>query len=348
MKNIFVKSAAILCFVTILFTGCTEKSDVKSFNAMDTFMTVQSYGKNCSVANKMVQTQVHQLEELFSTTKETSEIYKINNYIEENDKKSTQKQNFVSPQTYELVTFALEMAEKTQGALNPALYPIIKSWGFTTGKYTIPSQTQIELLLQKTDFTKVRTSATSEGQYLLSMDQDMELDLGAVGKGYAGDQAIKLLSSQGIKSAIIDFGGNVQTLGTKPDGSFWNIGIKNPWDGTILCGVKVADQAVITSGGYERNFTAQGKTFIHIFDGITGRPVQNEIKSVTIVAASGVYGDALSTALFVMGLQKAVSFWQQYKDFDFIIITQDKNIYYTKGLSGRIKTLSDSFTPNQI
>ena len=175
----------------------------------------------------------------------------------------------------------------------------------------------------------------------------MQLDFGAVGKGYAGDRAAEILKKNGIKSAILDFGGNIQTIGNKPDGSAWTVGIKNPWaaaegGNAVACGVKIRDKAVITSGGYERFFIGEdGKKYIHIFDGKTGRPVENDLESVTIICEKGLYGDALSTSLFVMGKEKAVQFWKENRDFDFILITKKRELLCTKSIKDEMKIIFD-------
>ena len=165
----------------------------------------------------------------------------------------------------------------------------------------------------------------------------MQLDFGALGKGYAGDRTVQFLKDKGITSALLDFGGNIQALGTKPDGSLWTIGIKNPWNdesnSSVICSLKISDKAVVTSGGYERFFIGtDGKKYIHIFDSKTGCPVQSDLESVSIVCPSGLYADALSTSLFVMGKNQAIAFWKQHQDFDFILLTKDKEMLYSEGL----------------
>ena len=326
---------ALSVFALLFFVSCEKSSDSCAFEAMNTFMTIRSYGKNCVKANSVVKKRIEQLESRISTTIETSDVYRVNH--------SGGQGIEIFEDTYRLTEFALRMAEKTEGALNPALFPVISAWGFTTGNYSVPSESEITELLTHTDFTKVKLeSKADDGKLLLFTEKEMMLDFGSVGKGFAGDEAVRILRQYGIESALLDLGGNIQVIGANPEGKDWNVGIKNPWDGNVVCGVKINNQAVITSGGYERNFTADdGKTYIHIFDGNTGKPVENEIASVTIVCESGMYGDALSTALFVMGTDKAVKFWKNHKDFDFIIITKEKKLIYSRGLAEKITVLSD-------
>jgi len=300
---------------------------------MNTYMTVKSYGKNAAAANALVKEEVERLEGILSTTIEGSDLYKINNT--DGDEESEIP---VRTETAYLIQRGAEFYKMTGGAFNPALYPVIREWGFTTGEYKVPSDERIRELLQNTDFSPVVECPQS-----ITRPAGLQLDFGAIGKGYAGDRAVEILQDAGIKSALLDFGGNIQVLGTKPDGSDWTVGVKNPWGGEPVAAVKLHDACMITSGGYERFFIGQdGKKYIHIFDSTTGRPVENDLESVTIICREGIYGDALSTALFVMGLDKAIEFWQQReRDFDFIILTKDKGIVYTTPLEKSISLLFD-------
>jgi len=321
----------------LLLISCKPKSSKKSFDAMNTFMVIQSYGRNSELANQEVEKEVLHLEKLISTTDQESQLYQLNHM--ENPKL------LLSAETSQILHYGLELAQKTDGALNPALYPITKAWGFTTGNYRVPEDDEIAALLPLTDYKKITFSQKKENE--ITLQPGMMLDLGALGKGYAGDLAIQILKKHGIKSAILDLGGNIQTLGKKPDGSSWAIGIKNPWAKNVVAGISVNDMAVITSGGYERYFTANdGNDYIHIFDGKTGRPVHNDLVSVTIVTHKGIYGDALSTALFVMGKDQAVTYWKKHhsepdQNFDLLLITNDEELIYSPGLQGKLQVLAN-------
>lgn len=316
MKNKHIFFTILFLFLTI---SCQKKSETY-FESMNTFMKVQCYGDNAAKANAEAQKLIGELNTLISVTKPESEIYKLNH-----------AESFpveVSKLTADLLSTTLNMSKKTDGALNPCLYPVTSAWGFTTKKYRIPSEIEISNLLKKCDYTKVKIKNN-----LVYAEPGMMFDLGAVGKGFAGDEAIKVLKKHGVKSAILDLGGNIQTIGSKPDGSKWTIGIKNPFSETPIGSLKISNKAVITSAGYERFFqTEDGKKHIHIFDGSTGHPVENEVLSATAIGESGTYCDLLSTSLFVMGVEKSITLWKQEKDFDFIIITKDKKIYITKSI----------------
>ena len=163
----------------------------------------------------------------------------------------------------------------------------------------------------------------------------MEIDLGSVAKGYAGQLVAQMLRDNGVQSALLDLGGNVQTVGSKPDGSPWKIGIKDPQGEEVMMVLYIKDQAVVTSGGYERYFEQDGQTYWHIMDPFTGRPADNGLISVTIVGDEGVVCDGLSTALFVMGLEKAADLWAQSGDFEAVFVTASGEVYITEGLRDR-------------
>ena len=298
---------------------------------MNTFMTIQAYGSKSKKALVAVKNRVNELESVLSTTLVGSDIYTLNN--------ANGNPVDVHDDTAFLFNFTQGMYLTTEKALNPALYPIIKTWGFTTGDYKIPTEDEIAELLTHTDFSAAHLIQDGDVTKL-QLEKGMKLDFGAVGKGYAADEIVRILQEYGVKNALLDLGGNVQALGTKTDGSLWTVGIKNPWGGETVCAVKIADKAVVTSGGYERFFTGDdGKTYIHIFDSTTGHPCESDLESVTIVCERGLYADALSTSLFVMGKDKAIEWWAENGGFDFILITKDKELFYSSGIKDSIQVL---------
>ena len=327
---------AVLLLLLTALSGCgrtnLEAQEAEnSFFAMNTYMTFTAYGEGAEDALADARVRVEEVEALWSVTDEGSEIYRANH--------SGGEPVNVSEETAELVSFALEMAEKTDGALEPTIYPVLRAWGFTTDTKQVPSQEEINALLGDVGHEKITLDGT-----LLTVPEGMELDLGAVGKGYAGDLAAEAVRARGIECAILSLGGNIQAVGSRPDGTDWRVGLRSPWEDGTLGVLRVSDQAVVTSGGYENYFEDEdGNVYWHILDPETGYPAKSGLLSVTIICPQGRMGDALSTALFVMGPQKAEEYWRENGDFEMILVTEEGEILITEGVADRF-TLSEGRT----
>lgn len=322
------KIAAIVmagCMIVGL-TACSWQSEeeqtsaARDFFAMNTYIRLEAYGDGAEDALALAQARIEELEGLWSVTDETSEIYAVNH--------SGGQPVSVSEDTAELVSFALEMAEKTGGALEPTIYPVLTAWGFTTDEHHVPSQEEIDRLLASVDYRRVSVDGNT-----VQLEPGMMLDLGAVGKGYASDEVKELLRAEGVTSALLDLGGNIVMIGSRPDGSDWRLGLQSPFENDTVGVLTASDCAVVTSGNYENFFTADdGTIYGHIIDPATGYPVNNDLASVTIVAKDGKLCDALSTSLFVMGSNEAIDYWRNHPGFEMILITQNRQVLLTEGL----------------
>ena len=321
MKNWL--SAALLS-AAFLLTGCSgapaQEPESATFFAMDTAMDFTVYGDAALLDE--AETLIGSLEEQVSVTDEHSDIYAIDHT----------GSGSLSGNAAELMEQALELCRRTGGALDISVYPIVRAWGFTTGSYQIPDEETIQSLLPLVDYTQIQYDAATG---VVTLPEGMEIDLGSVAKGYAGQLAAQMLRNSGVESALLNLGGNVQTVGTKPDGSPWKIGIKDPQGEDAMMVLSVEDQAVVTSGGYERYFEQDGQTYWHVMDPSTGHPADSGLISVTIVGDEGVVCDGLSTALFVMGLEKAADLWAQSCDFEAVFVTASGEVYITEGLRDR-------------
>lgn len=327
------KISAFGAGLLILLTGCNSddsKSEAHSKDvwAMNTYMTMTAYGKNAETALEKSAGRINSLDSLLSVTSENSDIQRINN--------SGGEPVEVSDDTAQIIRTAVEYGDRT-GTLDITIYPVLKEWGFTTQDYKIPDNETLDRLLANVDYSAVQLDGNK-----VSIPEDYMIDLGAVAKGYTGDKVIAELRENGVESAIISLGGNVQALGLKPDGSEWNVAVKNPFvpDAT-MCIVSVGEKAVITSGNYERFFTGEdGNNYWHIIDKSDGYPANNGLVSVTIIGDSGIMCDALSTALFIAGTENAIEYYKNNGNFDMILVTDEQKILYTDGISDSFKNVS--------
>lgn len=189
------------------------------------------------------------------------------------------------------------------------------------------------------DYTKIQYDKSTGN---VTIPDGMTIDLGSIAKGYAGQQAAQLLRDKGVTSAILNLGGNVQTVGSKPDGSPWQVAVKSPTgDNEPMMVLSITDQAVVTSGGYERYFEQDGQTYWHIMDPATGKPAHSGLLSVTVVGDNGGICDGLSTSLFVMGLEKGAELWSENEGFEAIFVTDSNEVYVTEGLKDKFALTED-------
>ena len=325
------KITTLLFLFLITLCGCANSAessseDTKEYSrdifAMDTYMYLKAYGEHADTALGYSSEQILSLEELFFVTSEKSDIWAINH--------SNGEPVSVSDDTIAVLNKAIEIGGKTNGALDVTIYPLLTEWGFTTDTQQVPTGDIIADKLKLIDYTKISVKGNT-----VQLPNNMQIDFGALAKGYTSDCVTEILKENGVKSALVNLGGNVHAVGTKPDGTLWKVGVQNPFSPSEqVCILEIADKAVITSGNYERFFTDEnGRKYWHILDSADGFPADNGLVSVTIVGENGLLCDALSTALFVLGTDKAIDYWRNSADFEIILITDDEKIIYSEGLS---------------
>lgn len=323
----------------LLLPGCSggaqETSEQRSIFAMDTYMTLTAYGEHASEALDAAEEEILFLDDLLSTGNPESEISSLN----------SSGNAVVSDVSALLLKTSLQVSEMTEGAFNPLIYPLMKEWGFTDDKFHVPDEETIEQILPLLNLSDL--SFDEETQEISFETEGMMIDFGGIAKGYTSSRVMEILSEHGVTSAIISLGGNVQALGTKPGGEDWKVAIRDPEDSSSYLGVlQTADKAVITSGGYERYFEENGVTYHHILDPETGYPADSGLLSVTIVSSDGTLADGLSTALFVLGVEKGIDVWKENADlFDVIFMTADHELYVSEGI---IDNLSNAAYPVHV
>lgn len=325
-----------LVFPMILLTSCTSASSEnpepmnRNFFAMNTYISFSVYGAEAESAMELSEAKIKELEALWSVTKENSEVYTINH--------ADGSPITVSDETAELLRFSLEMAEQTEGALDVTIYPVLTAWGFTTGSYQIPSEELLAEKMQLVGYEKVSLTDNT-----VSLLPGMQLDFGAAAKGYASDMIRDLMLEDGVTSAIISLGGNICVIGSKPDGSDFRISVQHPDNRDSLGILTLSNSSVSTSGAYERYFVGDdGKEYGHILNPETGRPMQSDLISVTVVSEDGKLCDALSTSLFVKGLDGSKAYYREHEGFELLLMAEDGELYLTEGLE-HCFTIAESY-----
>lgn len=308
-----------------------DESESRDIFAMDTYMTLTAYGKNAKKALDAAVDEINNIEQLVSTGIDSSEVSQIN----KNGKGS------VSETTGYLIKRSKEIYDSTNGVFDITIYPIMQAWGFPTENYHVPGKKELKKLRGLMGADHVLYD--EKKQEVTLNKEGMKIDLGGIAKGYTSSKVMDIFKENGISSAVISLGGNVQTLNGKPDGSDWRVAVENPADtGSYIGVLSIKDKAVITSGGYERYFKQDGKTYHHIIDPANGYPANNGLTSVTIVSDDGTLADGLSTSLFIMGPEKAQKYWKEHSDeFDTILVKDDGSILVSEGLAEYFTSESD-------
>ena len=335
---------AMVMVCAMALTGCAGKkgtsentaSDEEPYSrdifAMDTYMTVSAYGDHGEKAVDAAVKEIQRLDALLSTGKESSEVSELNG---NNGGK-------LSADTNALMAAALDLYESTDHVFDITIYPVMKLWGFTDQNYKVPSDGDLKAALKLVDASTLDYDKAKKS-VAFTVD-GTQIDFGGIAKGYTSASVAKLYRDLGVTSGLVNLGGNVQAVGFKPDGTEWRIGIQDPVDAESMLGVvSIHDAAVITSGGYERNFEEDGVVYHHIIDPSTGYPADSGLISVSIVSEDGTLADGLSTSLFIMGKEKAAEYWRAHqKDFDFVLCEKDGTLVVSNGLRDKFSPIDEN------
>ncbi len=356
MKNIFEPTQLLLTgfslLIAAILTGCSQNRSQTPVSrtgfAFDTVITITIYDGQKSDALDHCLALCEKYESLFSTTLEGSEVWNINH--------AGGNRTAVSYDTASLIQSALYYCDQSQGMLDLTLRPIIEEWDISGQmkqagaladyEYYIPSDQTLAGLLEHVNYQNVLLTDTfgneieytdtlsDEKNYFVTLkDAQSTIDLGFIAKGYIADCLKSYLLSEGIENGIISLGGNVLLIGSKPDGSDFNVGIQKPFGAAneVITTIQENDISVVSSGCYERYFMT-GQTekdrmiYHHIFDAATGHPVQNDLLGVTILSDSSMEGDALSTYCYLLGLEKGLEYIRSLENVEALFITKDYEI----------------------
>lgn len=350
-RTVFFRRAAVritvafvLCLALQALSGCARLRTANETElVLGTVINVTLYGnssqESLDEAARAAIDKARELEQIFSVTLEDSELNNVN-------QNAAKGPVHVSSELYTVLERSLYFADLTDGAFDPTLGKLIKLWGIGTDHARLPDKDEISPLAGQKNYKKVVLNKSE--QTVQFTEEGFELDLGAIAKGYAADEMKKLLvDDYGITSGLLNLGGNIITIGSRYDGQPWTLGIadpKNPQDSNnpaVL--LKVTGKTFVTSGDYQRYYTApDGKKYHHILDSVTGYPADTGLSSVTIITDCSMDADALSTAAFVLGEEKASSLLNTMDDIDAVFITEDGEITATPGIQDQLTVHGNS------
>lgn len=317
------KMLAVL-IALMLMCGCANAQSTKPLARqgfmLDTVISISLYDNQDDAILDGAFALCEEYEQLFSRTISTSDVYRINH--------SDGAPVEVSDATAELLCIALEYARLSGGAFDPTIEPLVTLWNIMADEPHVPDASAISAALARVDWTKVSVDGN-----VVTLQAGMGLDLGGIAKGYIADKLREYLSENGVDSALINLGGNVLTLGGKPDGSNFTIGVQKPFgqNSDILGACRLKGMSVVTSGIYERYFVENDRLYHHILDTKTGYPVENGLYSVTIISPTSTDGDALSTICFALGSEDGMALIETLDGIECVYCLSDGTLLFSSG-----------------
>ncbi|BDR72131.1 FAD:protein FMN transferase [Clostridium tetani] len=334
------KSLIYLVIFSLIFmlVGCNkeEKVTTKENYLLDTLIQLKVYGKNSEKATNEAMDAISDIDDIMSPTKPTSDVVKINNSAGKDFVK-------INENTLEVIKTSIKYSKLSKGNFDITVGPLVKLWGIGTENARVPSKEEIDAALKLINYENVLIDEENKSVKLKSPKE--AVDLGGIAKGFAGDKAREILENKGIKSAYLNLGGNIVTIGNKTDGTPWNIGIQDPLSdrGEYFGIVRVSNKSVVSSGNYERFFIKDNKRYHHILNTKTGYPSESGILSSTIISNKSIDGDALSTITFILGLEKSMEIIENIDGVDAIFVTTDKKVHTTSNIAKDFKLSSKEY-----
>ncbi|MDR2588273.1 MAG: FAD:protein FMN transferase [Spirochaetales bacterium] len=311
--------------LALLLFSCSSPQSHTEY-VLGTLCSLTLYENHKKEIFEKVFTRVREIDALMSRTLPESDIYKINSL-------SGEAPAPVHEETFRLVEAGIEFSRLSNGAFNIAVGPLVTLWSIGTQAAAVPPKDALPAALALTSYEDIILDKKSLTVFLKK--KGMALDLGAIAKGYAADEAARILRDNANPRAIIDFGGNILVTGTRPDGKKWQVGVQAPGAnrGEYIGIIEAQDTSVVSSGVYERFFVSEdGLKYHHILDTRTGAPVDNGLLSVTVIAHSSQKADALSTLLFALGLPEALRLAENTPGVEALFVTDGKKLHATRGL----------------
>ena len=292
---------------------------------MNTAISYNVYGENSDFALQAAIDETYRLEEMLSRFRPGSDISRINS-------SAGIKFEKVGTETFELLNKAKKISKCCNGLFDVTIGPLSLLWTEARASSEVPNGVDIKNALTLLSYKGLILNRLNKSVRLKKRGQS--IDLGGIGKGFAADSVIDVLRKREIISAFVNLGGNVATLGAKPDSSPWRVGIRHPRREEKLIGaVSIINKSVVTSGDYQRFFSGgDGKKYHHILNPETGYPTESQLISATVVSDSSLIADALSTILFASSIENGIKALNSFAGTEAILIDDKLSLYITRGL----------------
>lgn len=334
MKTIRPILAILICLViAINTTGCFASKPYKETQfLMDTIIEITAYGSNAETATKAAFNEFKRIQAISDRYNADSQVSKINEM-------AGISPVAVDPDLVQMVNDSINISKKLDGAYDISIGPLTELWGIGHKGDFVPSQEEIDKVLPLVDYRLIQVDAEKGTVYLPKAG--MKLDLGGVAKDYAINKAVEILRAQGIKSALVNAGGDIQVIGNKPDGTPWRIGVQDPRNADgVTAKLSLAQWNTLqTSGDYQRFFVKNGVRYAHILDPKTGKQ-PSEVASVTLVYKdTAVYssGGIASSGFLVLGSEKGMAALRHFPGVEAIFVLTDGKIILSPGLEGKVE-----------
>ncbi len=334
----------LIIVITVTLIGCSnntndeteEVTESKSEFLMDTVVDMKVHGINAKDGIEASFDRMEEIERKMSKTVEESDVYKIN-------ESGAEQWVEIDKSTFKVIKKAVDYGKITEGKFDPTIAPLVDIWGIGTENAKIPNENEINKAKSLINYKDLLLD--EDNNRVKFSKENMSIDLGGIVKGFAADEVRKVLESYNIKSAFVNLGGNVLTVGSKEDGSLWKIGIQDPRKhrGSVMAALEMEDKTVVTSGNYERYFEEDGVIYHHILNPETGKPTRNNLLSVSIITNDSFEADVLSTSAFIMGLDEGRKLIEEREEIEAIFVTEKNHVYLTSGLKDKVEIINSDF-----
>ena len=344
----------VLMIIISIVTGCGGQSTTEENGTLEKpELTTTPYKKTEFLMGTVVTVKIYDkgkeavLEPAFERIQTLADQITVNEAGSEIDAINTNagiKPVKVSKDIFELMDAGNDYSIKSNGSFDISIGPLTDLWRIGFPDARKPAQSEIDAVLPLIDYKQIELNEKEQTVFL--KEKGMQLDLGAIAKGFITDQVAEVLKENDVTTAIIDLGGNIYVMGNNPSGKDWTVGIQDPFAprGETIGVISESNKSVVTSGIYERVLEVDGKSYHHLLDPVNGYPFNNDVAGVTIISSKSVDGDGLSTSVFSKGIEGGLEFIEQFEGTEAIFISTDKKVYITSGLKNNFELTNDEFT----